>query len=121
MQTDAFYRHSGKAPIAGLLALGIAGPATALVLGWIYGYAILWIPWVYLAAVLPLVLGAGIGFVVAQTARVGKVRNTGLVAMAGLVLGLAATYVQWVAWLQGAGAEIGLADSATALRTAFTS
>ena len=28
----------------------------------------------------------------------------------GLVLGLAATYVQWVAWLQGAGAEIGLAD-----------
>jgi hypothetical protein len=110
MRPDSFYRHSGKAPIAGLLCLGVAGPAAALTLGWIYGYAILWIPWVYLAAVLPLVLGAGVGVVVAGAARVGKLRSLGLVAVAGLILGVAATYVQWVAWLTGAGAELGLGD-----------
>lgn len=110
MHHDLFYRHSGKAPIAGLLCLGVAGPAAALVLGWIYGYAILWIPWVYLAAVLPLLLGAGVGAVVAGSARLGKIRSVGLVAVSGAALGVAAAYVQWVAWLTGAGAELGLAD-----------
>lgn len=46
--TASFYRHSGKAPILGLLLMGITGLIVTPILGVIYGYLLWYIPFIYI-------------------------------------------------------------------------
>ncbi|MGH0035615.1 MAG: hypothetical protein ACQGVK_11375 [Myxococcota bacterium] len=93
------YEHSGVVPIVGLgLVAGVSAGA-AYALGWVYGVAIYWMPFVYLAFLLPLVLAAALGATVAFAGRAGKVRSAGVCAFAGLAAGLGAQVVQWQVWL----------------------
>lgn len=94
-----YYEHSGAVPFTGLLTMGAVGLAAACGLGWLYGVAIYWVPSVYIAFLLPLVLAVGIGVGTGWLARLGKVRSSAVCALVGLALGLVAEGVQWRAWL----------------------
>jgi len=94
-----FYRHSGKAPILGLVLIGIAGFIATFVLGVIYGYLLYFIPFIYLNFLIVLGYIYAISYVLSWAAKFGKVRNILLISLAALAFGLLAEYVGWVSWL----------------------
>lgn len=95
---SGFYRHSGKVTLRGTALAVLAGLAVAVVTGYLYGYADLYMPIVYGNVLLCLAFGGAIGFVAARVMRWGKVRNTPVsLAIVG-VLTLAAYYVCWATW-----------------------
>ena len=94
-----FYRHSGRAPILGLVLIGIAGFVVTLVLGVIYGYLLYFIPFIYLNFLIVLGYAYAISVVLSWAARFGKIRNILLISLAALGFGLLAEYVGWVSWL----------------------
>ena len=94
-----FYSHSGKAPILGLVLIGIAGFVITPVLGVIYGYLLYYIPFIYLNFLIVLGYVYAISFVLVKAATYGKVRNTIMLALAGFGFGLLAEYIGWVSWL----------------------
>lgn len=97
--TANFYRHSGKAPLLGLILIGATGLVTVPILGLIYGYLIFYIPFVYLSVLLVFIYVFAVGFVLNKAIKWGKVRNTFIVGLAGFGFGLFAEYVGWVAWI----------------------
>lgn len=99
MTTSNFYRHSGKAPILGLILLGAAGFISIPILGLLYGYLDFYIPIVYLTILLVFGYVFAIGFVLSKAATFGKVRNTFIIGLVGFFFGLFAEYVGWVAWI----------------------
>ena len=92
MQT---YKHSGEAPVGGILLAGVAGLLTAVFCSVLYTYAQVWIPFVYLNLVLTVLLGMAIGVAVAHAAFLGKIRNTMVVTAMGFVFALVAIYCEW--------------------------
>jgi hypothetical protein len=96
-ETFQVYRHSGKFGMHGpLLTLAIAAVA-AFPLGFAYAYIVRWIPFVYVH----VFATAGYGFVMGLAAgyglRLGKVRNTTVALLTGLVVGIIALYFAWSA------------------------
>ena len=94
-----FYRHSGKAPILGLILIGITGFIAVPILGLIYGVLIRIIPFIYINALVVAGYAFAVGFVLSKVAIFGKVRNMFLLGLAGFFFGLLAEYVGWVSWL----------------------
>src|SRR5688572_26585526 len=90
-----FYRHSGKTPLTGLFLLGLAGFIALPILGLIYGYAIYYIPSVYLSVLLVFGYAFANGFVLAKAASLGKIRNGLVIGLAGFCFGLFAEYIGW--------------------------
>lgn len=97
--TEKYYKHSGKIGLAGPIYMLILGALGASILGAIYGYAIYYIPIIYLNIFLTLGLGGIVGYIVGFSAKLGKVRNTSIVLFFGFLLGLFAEYVGWVSWI----------------------
>ena len=97
--TAKFYRHSGKAPVIGLLLIGIAGFVAIPILGVIYGYLLRYIPFIYINCLIVLGYAYAISFVISRVAKYGKVRNMILIGLAGLFFGLLADYIGWVSWI----------------------
>jgi len=97
--TTRFYRHSGKAPILGLILIGITGFIAVPILGLIYGVLIRVIPFIYINIFIVLGYAFAVGFVLSKVAIFGKVRNMFLLGLAGFFFGLLAEYVGWVSWL----------------------
>lgn len=97
--TAKSYRHSGKAPIMGLLLIGIAGFVAIPILGVVYGYLLRYIPLIYLNFLIVLGYAYAIGFVISKVAKYGKVRNMILIGLAALFFGLLADYIGWVSWI----------------------
>ncbi len=97
--TANFYRHSGKAPILGLILIGIVGLIVTPILGVIYGYLLWYIPFVYINFFVVLGYAFGIGLILSKMAKTGKIRNMFLLGLAGLFFGLLAEYIGWVSWL----------------------
>jgi len=94
-----FYRHSGKAPITGLILIGLAGFIVVPILGLIYGVLVRIIPFIYINALLVIGYAYAVGFVLSSAAKFGKVRNMYLLGFAAFFFGVLADYVGWVAWL----------------------
>jgi hypothetical protein len=94
-----YYEHSGATPVLGLGLVVGAGAGLSYGLGWVYGVAIYWIPFVYIAFLLPIALGFGLGTSIAFLGRLGKVRSPGFCALAGLAAGGLAEWIQWQVWL----------------------
>lgn len=94
-----FYHHSGKAPILGLILIGITGFIAVPILGLIYGVLIRVIPFIYINALVVAGYAFAVGFVISKAAIFGKVRNMFLLGLAGFFFGLLAEYVGWVSWL----------------------
>jgi hypothetical protein len=97
--TASFYRHSGRAPLLGLILLGAAGFIAIPILGLIYGYLIYYIPFIYLSVLLVIGYAWAASFVLSKAASLGKIRNFLVVGLAALCFGLLAEYVGWVAWI----------------------
>ena len=94
-----FYRESGKFSPVGVIGAVAASAVTAAILGFVYAYAIYYIPIIYLNFFITLAFGAGVGYVAGFMAKSGKTRNTKVVLLLGLVAGVLALYFQWVFWV----------------------
>ena len=97
--TAKFYRHSGRAPLMGLILVGLAGLVAVPILGLIYGVLIRFIPFVYINGLIVLGYVFAISFILSKAAKIGKVRNPILMGLAALFFGVLADYVGWVSWL----------------------
>ncbi len=93
------YEHSGKAPLGGILLTLVGGLVAGVVLGGIYGFLIFWSPFVYINAFITLGMGFGLAVSVGGLAKVGKIRNTGVVTVMALVVAAVAYYVHWAVWV----------------------
>lgn len=98
------YKHSGAITVTGTLLGLLCGSAAAVALGFAYTYAIVWIPFVYVNALLTFVFGVGIGFAVAAGAKAGKLRSMAVVTLLGLFCGLLGL---WTAWAVDPMARLG--------------
>ncbi|MBW8016683.1 MAG: MptD family putative ECF transporter S component [Planctomycetes bacterium] len=96
---DKYYRHSGVIGLTGPINMTVFGTIAALVLGTVYGYAIRYIPFIYINLFITLGFGAGVGYFVGLGAKIGKVRNTKALLVFGFIFGCFAEYVGWVSWI----------------------
>ncbi len=103
--TANFYRHSGKAPLLGLMLIGAMGLIVTPILGLIYGYLIFYIPFIYLNMLLVFGYVFAISFVLNKAIMWGKIRNTLIVGVAAFGVGVFAEYVGWVAWIAAFGKD----------------
>jgi hypothetical protein len=110
-----YYEHSGKVPIVGFILAALSGMLTAIILGVLYSYADVYIPFVYFNALLAAGLGMAIGAAVGWGAEFGHVRSRFSVGAAGFIAGLIGLYVAWGADLL---ARIGLPHN-TSFLSAF--
>ena len=94
-----FYRHSGKAPLLGLLIIGATGFIAIPILGLIYGYLIFYIPFIIINFFIVIGYLAIISVVLNKAAVSGKIRNSFVIGITGFGFGLLAEYVGWVAWI----------------------
>ncbi len=101
------YRHSGQAPIAGLMLAMLVTIMGAIPLGIAYAFLLVWIPIVQLNLLATAGLGGAIGGVAGMCARFGKVRNGAIVPFFSLI---GATAALWAAWVFDAKARFGAAD-----------
>jgi fatty-acid desaturase len=88
-----FYRHSGKAPILGLILIGLAGFIAVPILGLIYGVLIRVIPFIYINFFVVIGYAFAVSFVLSRVAKYGKIRNMVLLGLAAFFFGLLADYV----------------------------
>jgi hypothetical protein len=94
-QNYQFYRHSGK--------FGPHGPALAIVLaivagfplGYAYAYLIKWIPFIYLNFLITAGYSVALGFLAGLAMKLGKVRNSAVAALSGLIGGVIGLYLAW--------------------------
>lgn len=85
----------------------VFGFLSALFLGAAYGYAITYIPFIYLNFFITIGLGLFVGFAVGFGGKMGKARNCILLSLFALISGILALYVGWVSWFH-ASSEQGL-------------
>ena len=97
---DLYYRHSGMIPISGLVITLVGGLTVGVVGAIAYAYLVRWIPILYLRVLLPVALGALIGFVVGRLARAGRLRNKAITLALVLLVTLIAYYFTWVFWIK---------------------
>lgn len=100
MLQQTHYRHSGVAPLGGVLMSIAGGAAAAAALGAVYGVLIYWSPFVYINFFITLGFGILLGVSVGSLAKLGKIRSTGVVAVLALSTALFAWYAHWVVWSQ---------------------
>ena len=98
--SGAYYEHSGKYSIGGLVVGLLAGVIGAAILAYIYAYVILYIP---LAGTITFILAAGfgglVGFVAVYALKWQKVRHSGVMYAMTAVVTLKALYIAWAVWV----------------------
>ncbi len=97
--TDRYYQESGAISPVGIITVAGASIVAAALLGAVYGYAIYFIPLVYLNFFICLFFGIGVGKVVGMAGFWGKIRNTKLMMGMSLFAGVLAWYFGWLFWL----------------------
>ena len=93
------YQHSGKAPLASVLMTLIGGLVAGVVLGGIYGFLLFWSPFVYINALITFGFGYGLALAVGSLAKLGKIRNSGVLTAIALIVALVAYHVHWNVWV----------------------
>ena len=94
-----YYRHSGRfAPLSLLSMMGIA-VIVGVIGGFAYGAIVYYMPIIYINALICIGLGIGVGALVRRLAIHFHIRNLPVVALTGIVAGLAAEYASFVGWL----------------------
>ena len=100
-----YYVHSGKTPVLSIVLTLVFGCLAALLLSVVYGYAIYYIPFIYLNFFITLGFGAFVGMAVGAGGKLGKARNTKFYGVIGLATGLFAIYAGWVVYFYAASAQ----------------
>jgi len=93
------YRHSGKVPVGSIPIALISGVVCAALLCVPYGYAIRYVPLVFINIITVLVYGAAVGGATGVGAKLGRMRNEGAVLLMGLITGCTAAYAAWIGWI----------------------
>lgn len=93
-----YFAHSGKVPVTAILLMIIFGLIGALILSVIYGYAIAYIPLIYINFFITVGFGMLTGIAVGIGGKMGKARKPALYGLIGLIVGLFAVYASWIAW-----------------------
>lgn len=93
---NLYYKPSGKFPIYGPLAILLIGGFCAVAGGALYGAVCQWNPCKCLNMIGTLIFAFVLGIGVMLGAQAGKVRSPFVAASMGLLVGLAAFYVQWI-------------------------
>ncbi len=98
-ESPRYYRLSGEmGPVGPVMAFAY-GVLAAVLLAIPYGYAIRYIPIVYLNVLITLVFGGFIGWMTGKGGMAGKIRNATILGVVGIVTGATALYCGWVGWL----------------------
>jgi hypothetical protein len=103
--SELYYRESGKIGIGSILSIFLAGIPAAAVLGFAYGYALYYIPFIYLNIIITALFGMGVGLVIAKVAHLTKVRNQNSLSFITFSIGVVAAYFGWVFWLYAASEQ----------------
>ncbi len=98
-EKSLYYKESGHIGAMGPVIMLLVGIIASGVLAGIYGFAMFYIPFVYLNFILTVLFGACIGMVVGNSGVAAKVRNRKLMLLFGALFGLIAAYFSWIAWL----------------------
>lgn len=96
---DLYYKPSGKTAPISFLYLILAIAIGASIIGFIYSFAVLYIPLIYLNLLCLFGAAFGMGLVANLVIGLGKVRNKSVALIFGLLVGLAGLYVSWVVWM----------------------
>jgi hypothetical protein len=94
-----YYQPSNKMPLGGALLFLLGGVLTAVLLAFVYIYAIWYIPFVYINFFLCLGFGLVLGGVLMLLAKAGKLRSPVGVGLLALLVGLVAVYLEWSVYL----------------------
>ncbi len=96
---ESYYKHSGKAPLLGLLAGLGGGLLIGIGLAFAYSYVIVYLPFVYLRVLATIGYGFALAFGVGFGLQTGKIRNTPVaLAIVGVVT-LISFYFVWGIWV----------------------
>lgn len=93
-----YYQPSNRMPLGGTLSALLLGLPTAVVLAFVYVYAVWYIPLVYLNFFFTLGFGFGMGWVLKQAIRTGKLRSPRQAGWLAVAVGLWGWYVQWAVY-----------------------
>jgi hypothetical protein len=104
-QANRYYEHSGSMNMTGPIYMLISGICGSLVLGLIYGFAIFYIPFIYLNFFITLGFGLFVGFIVGLGGKLGKVRNSTVLLLFGFLFGIFAEYTGWVSWIYASSSQ----------------
>jgi hypothetical protein len=96
--SSKYYTPSGIYPPQGPVLMLLFGGGTAVVLGFIYGYATNYNPFIYFNFIMSIIYATGVGMAVNYGAVSGKVRSPALSLLCGVIAGCFAIYVDWVVW-----------------------
>lgn len=99
MIDELYYKESGRVGIPGIIMMPLAGILSSLLLGVVYGYAIYYIPFIYLNFFITAFYGGIVGVLVGKAGYLGKVRNTKVILIMGVLFGVVAEYIGWTFWI----------------------
>jgi hypothetical protein len=99
MHDERFYRHSGQFSLTGLVIGLTVTSIVGSALAFIYAYALIYIPLIYINALLTLGFGIALGFIAAGFISLFKIRNTRQACIMTFLGVLAAYYMVWVFWM----------------------
>ena len=98
MLPSVFYKHSGKAPLGGIVFTLAGGLIGGVLLGALYGFLIYWCPFVYVNVFMTIGFGIGLAMVVGTLGVIGKIRSVAVISVLALIVSAAAYYVHWAVW-----------------------
>jgi len=110
-EAPVYYSPSGRFPAWGLGLLGAIALVAGLVVGWLYGLAAWYNPFIYINFVLLIAAVMGLGMAVGIGVDMGHIRNPWVASAAGMLAGAVALYVAWAVYgnaLLGSGGEEGM-------------
>jgi len=99
MNEELYYRPSGGVPLMGTLLTMVLGCLGGAVLSVIYALVNHYNPFIYFTIIATVMFGAGCGACTVFGLTIGKVRNRGTNALAGLFVGFVSLYLSWVWYL----------------------
>lgn len=92
------YQASGKWSPAGAAIAVVVAVVGSLVLGFVYGVVLYYMPLIYLSFLLTCGAAIGAGMAAQFGARFGSIRNGGVATLVGAVAGVVTLWASWVAW-----------------------
>ncbi|GMU23024.1 MAG: hypothetical protein AMXMBFR13_31080 [Phycisphaerae bacterium] len=99
MDSELYYRHSGRFPTIAAPFGVIVGATGGGLLAFAYAYAVLYCPIVYVNLLICGVYGWLVGFMAARSMAWLNVRNANVMRGASLLAAAVSFYIAWVAWI----------------------